>query len=53
MDWAFPYGAQGIDLRRKSTNETSYDLAVIEWFLDMKNKESSAEDAIQEIPVFT
>ena len=37
MEWGFPYAVQAIDLMRRSTNETSDDLAVRAWFHDMQN----------------
>ena len=51
MEWGLPYAVQEIDLMRRSTNETSDNLAVRAWFHDMQNKEFSPEGAIQEIPV--
>lgn len=51
MEWGFPYAVQAIDLMRRSTNETSDNLAVRAWFHDMQNKEFSPDGAIQAIPV--
>lgn len=51
MEWGFPYAVQAIDLMRRSTNETSDDLAVRAWFHDMQNKEFSPDGATQAIPV--
>ena len=51
MEWGFPYAVQAIDLMRRSTNETSDDLAVRAWFHDMQNKKFSPDGAIQAIPV--